>query len=282
MRVIAHIGHNWSVREKSEERAKKLVREAKKAGAHAVIVEYFEADKVYSERKMIKSTRPHEMPPDLFYDLFQLAKEIEIDFIGSPRHPDHVNYMETIGVVDYHLAMGEIKHEPLIEAVADVAGGVLVNTGLSRLEEIEKARGALLNGMEPDEVDLVLLHSSAGFPVALEDANLRNMMVLGETFFPTFVGIESYHSEQLLDYMAMAYGPAVIVRKLDLDDKKGQEAAYSITPQQLTNLCKMAALAPMIISPSFVRADGFTETDWDFRQRLLRCPQNGYLLPPEQ
>lgn len=281
MNVIAHIGHNWASRTDSKQRAEKLIREAKKAGAKAVILEYFEAAKVYSEEKMIKNTRRFEIPPEWLYDLCQFARDIGIDFIGSPRHPDHVEYFSSIGVSDFYIAMGDLTYEPLIEAVAGVSSGTLVNTGLSGLEEVGAARETLLNGLDPDEVDLVLLHSMPGFPTKIDDANLRRMMVLGEEFFPTFIGLDSFHSDILLDYMAMAYGPAVVVRRLDLEDKKGEEAAYSITPSQLTSLVKMASLAPMIVSPQFVRADGFTEVEWEFRSRMLRCKESDFLLPPK-
>ncbi|MHA2404192.1 MAG: N-acetylneuraminate synthase family protein, partial [Candidatus Kariarchaeaceae archaeon] len=131
------------------------------------------------------------------------------------------------------------------------------------------------------EAELMLLHSTGGMPTKMEDANLKRILELATEFYPLYVGFESFLSYQILDYVAMAFNPSIIMRRLDLDDRQGVEAEYSLVPKQMRELVKMADAMGNINNPQFDQ-NGFTRTDFTARQKFWRCKESEYLIPPSE
>ena len=78
----------------------------------------------------------------------------------------------------------------------------------------------------------------------------------------------------------MTYRPVVIMRRLDLADGEGIESHYSITPDKLTNLARVASVMGIVNVPEYY-VDNFTEADFEARVNFMRCEHSDYLLPPE-
>ena len=278
MEIIANIGFNW-YSSKPKERAEELIKSAADHGAHAVVVPYFKADKVYRDTDMVNKTKQYEMPPEWFFDLKQVASDIGIGFIVSPRYPECVAYLEQIGVQRYHVQNGDIRHFPLLEALRLAEKPVLLSTGYASTEEVLAGVFALLGTEEIVESDLIVLHSTGALPTRPQDALLSRILDLGQELFPLYVGLESFCSETILDIISMTYRPAVIMRRYDLDDGRGIESHYSIKPDQLSNLARVASVMEIVNHPTYFVED-FTETDFEARVNMMRCEHSEYLLPP--
>ena len=78
----------------------------------------------------------------------------------------------------------------------------------------------------------------------------------------------------------MAYRPAAIMRRIDLDDKKGVETEYSLTPDKFRAMADIASAMHLVNNPEFYHEE-FTESDFDARIKQMRCAETNYLLPPE-
>lgn len=280
MEIIANIGFNW-YSSKPKERAEELIESAADHGAHAVVVPYFKADKVYSESEMVNRTKQFEMPPEWFFDLRQLSSDSGLEFIVSPRYPECIAYLEQIGVQRYHVQNGDIRHYPLLEALQETDKPVMLSTGYATFEEVDKAIVALLgeDGI-PSESEITLLHSTGGLPTRPKDALLSRILDLGEEFFPMYVGLESFYSETILDIISMTYRPVSIMRRYDLDDGKGIEASYSLKPDEFSNLARIASVMKLVNDPEFY-IDAFTEADFEMRVSMMRCEHSDFLLPPD-
>lgn len=279
MKVISNIGINWWSESGSTDRAKKLVDESLRAGVASVCVPYFQSD-VFRDEDKREKVRKFEIGDDL---LKELAKKVlrhsGVGFYVSPRHPDQIDYLENIDVSGYHIQNGDILHTPLLQAVAETRKPVYLSTGLATFAEVNDAVEILLRGEDPDEVDLVILHSTGGLPTDMYDANFRRVINLMQEFFPLYVGIESFLAVSFLDYVALGYNPIVIMRRIDLADKKGVETEYSLTPEQMKSLVSMASAMEKMIN-SDVNEDGLTKTEFEARDKMLRCKNSDWLIPP--
>src|SRR5215467_10082137 len=145
--VIAEAGLNHGG---NKERALALVRAAKWAGADAVKFQTFRADQLASTRPATLShtkDQPNlqelfkklELPFDTFKALYKEAQRIGIEFLSTPFDQESADFLNDLGVNAFKIASGDITHRPLIEHVAQKGKPVLLSTGMSAPEEIEKA-----------------------------------------------------------------------------------------------------------------------------------------------
>lgn len=279
MQIIANIGINWWTKKNIEERAFALVNEAIEAKVSAICTPYLDAEKMFRPPEIVKKTKQYDMPPELLYDLVQHIHNNDLEVYVSPRHVDQVAYLEKIGVTGYHINNGDMVYLPLLEAVAKTGKPVLLSTGFSTMKEVGDAVAILLGDTEPSESNLIILHSTGALPTPLKDINLGRILDLAGVFFPLYVGFESFAREPIIDYISMALRPIAIMRRIDLADKAGIETEYSLSPTRLRELVSVAAAMDEINHP-VEYANGFTESDYDARQKQRRCAESDYLLPP--
>src|SRR5262245_23389445 len=137
--VIAEAGLNHGG---NKERALALVRAAKWAGADAVKIQTFRADRLASTRpaKVGHTTaQPNlqelfkklELPFDTFRVLHKEAKRIGIEFLSTPFDEESADFLDDLVVNAFKIASGDITHRPLIEHVSRKAKPVLLSTGMS-------------------------------------------------------------------------------------------------------------------------------------------------------
>ena len=113
--IIAEAGvnHNGDIN-----LAKKLIFEAKKAGADCVKFQTFKADEVVTEdapkaRYQIKNTDPNEkqiemlrkleLSKEVYVELIALCKQVDIVFMSTPYNTEDVEILEKLKVEAYKL-----------------------------------------------------------------------------------------------------------------------------------------------------------------------------------
>ena len=283
MKVVANIGINWWSRDgEPGERAHRLVDKAIDLGVGGVCIPYFRSS-IFRDEKKAAQTRKFEISPELLYDLVKKIQSKQIPVYIAVREPEDVGYLENIDVDGYHISNGDTLYHPLLEELAALKlhKPILLSTGFSTFDEINESTVTLLGEQDASTAELILLHSTGGLPTAMEDADLKRILELATEFYPLYSGFESFLSYQILDYVAMAFNPVVVMRRLDLEDRGGVESEYSLAPDQMRELIKMATAMNAINNPEFDQ-NGFTRTDFSARQKLWRCKESDYLLPPSE
>src|SRR5437773_11020840 len=221
--VIAEAGLNHGG---NKERALALVRAAKWAGADAVKFQTFRADRLASTRP---ATLPHtkdqpnrqalfkrlELPFDAFRALHKAAKLIGIEFLSTPFDEESADFLNDLGVSAFKIASGDITHRPLIEHVAGKGKPVLLSTGMSAPEEIEKA----IDWMHTrSNEQIVLLHCVASYPAKPEELNLKSVEYLRDRFGVP-VGFSDHSVGGLGSVVATSLGAKVIERHFMIETR---------------------------------------------------------------
>src|SRR2546427_5901108 len=167
----------------NQERALALVRAAKWAGADAVKFQTFRADRLASTRpatlahtkdqpNLQELFKKLELPYDTFRILHKEAKRIGIEFLSTPFDEESADFLDELGVNAFKIASGDITHRPLLEHVGRKNKPVLLSTGMSTVEEIEKA----IDWMHTQSNDqVVLLHCVSSYPAKQEELNLKSL-----------------------------------------------------------------------------------------------------------
>ncbi len=236
--VIAEAGLNHGG---SKERALALVRAANWTGADAVKFQTFRADKLASklpaalahrkdEPNLQELFRKLELPYDAFRALFKEAKRLNIDFLSTPFDEESADFLEELGVNAYKIASGDITHRPLIEHVSRKQKPVLLSTGMSTDENVERAID-WMHGQANDQT--ILLHCVSSYPAAEDELNLKSVEYL-QTRFGLPVGFSDHSVGSLGATVAVSIGAQVIERHFMIETRGDvPDLAVSMDAKQL-------------------------------------------------
>jgi N,N'-diacetyllegionaminate synthase len=221
--VIAEAGLNHGG---NKERALALVRAAKWAGADAVKFQTFRADRLASAKpatlahtkdqpNLQELFRKLELPFDTFRALHKEAKRVGIEFLSTPFDEESADFLEDLGVSAFKIASGDITHRPLIEHVSGKGKPVLLSTGMSTADEIERA----IDWMHTRSNDQVaLLHCVSSYPAKYEELNLKSVQYLRDRFGVP-VGFSDHSVGSLGSIVATSLGAQVIERHFMIETR---------------------------------------------------------------
>jgi sialic acid synthase SpsE len=236
--VVAEIGnnHDGSVRQ-----AERLIEAAAEARADAV---KFQTHIAEAEMLPSTPTPPHfdepryefmkrmELSLDDHLRLKERAESHGLVFFSSPFSVEAVELLEQIGVPLYKIASGEVTNPPVLEAVAATGTPVLLSTGMSGLEEVERAAGVLSAAGSP----LVVLQCTSTYPCPPEQVNLRAMVAMGERLRCPY-GLSDHTRGISTSLAAVALGASVVEKHFTLSKRLyGPDHHASIEPDELRQL----------------------------------------------
>ena len=219
--IIAELSANHGG---SLERAKQTIDAAKLAGAHAVKIQSYTPDQLYTLA---------QTPYEWHQDIFNHAKKIGITLFSTPFDESAVELLESLDTPAYKLASFEITDIPLIKTIAETKKPILMSTGMATLEEVSEAvEVAKLAGNDK----IVLLHCISSYPASLESANLQNIPILREQF-NLDVGLSDHTMGATAAAVSIALGAVAIEKHFKLDENEnGPDASFSIDQVEMREL----------------------------------------------
>ncbi len=163
--VIAEIGVNH---DGSVERALELVQHARDAGADAVKLQLFSADRLVSSGARMadyqKSTgaqdqadllRRYELKCDDVERIFDRARVAGLMPIATPFSPEDVFVIEQLEVPILKIASPDCVNKVLLDRAAKSKRPMIVSTGAATMDEI----GLCCSWMESWQVEFALMHA---------------------------------------------------------------------------------------------------------------------------
>ena len=239
---IAEISANH---EGSINKAYSLIRSAKKYGADAVKLQTFTpASMTLNSKKnffKIKSGLwKNKYLWDLYDDaktplewhkkLFKLGKKIGIKVFSTPFDEAAVDFLEKLNCPFYKISSFEMTDLGLIKKISQTGKPVIISTGTSSLNEIERSfKIAKKFGSK----DISLLYCVSNYPAKISDFNLNNIKILKQRFNCT-VGFSDHSNNNQIAFAAIAAGAEVIEKHIALDDeKKGLDYEFSLRGKEI-------------------------------------------------
>jgi N-acetylneuraminate synthase len=195
--VIAEIGinHNGDV-----ELAKELINMAHNSGCNAVKFQKRDIDSVYSKEELDTprespfgtTTREQkegiELSIEEYKELESYSQSKGLDFIVSCWDLYSLDLVESNLNVKYHkVASAMLTDKTFLEKLNDTGRPVIVSTGLSTEEEVDRALEILGN------VEYVLACTST-YPTVSEEVNLKYVVTLKEKYPHLKVGFSNHHN----------------------------------------------------------------------------------------
>ncbi|WP_337103598.1 N-acetylneuraminate synthase family protein [Paenibacillus sp. YIM B09110] len=226
------------------ERAKELIWIAKEAGADAAKFQHFEASKIVSavgfenlkvghqsswEKSVFDVYKQYECNRDWTAELVRTAKEAQIDFMTTPYDYEAIELLEQY-VPAFKIGSGDITWISLIEKIAQYNKPILIATGASSLEDVDRAMEAI----RPFNDQIVLMQCNTNYTGDLSNlkhVNLRVLQMYAQRYPDVILGLSDHTPGHATVLGAIAYGARVIEKHLtDSNDRIGPDHLFSMNP----------------------------------------------------
>jgi len=240
--IISEIGinHNGDLN-----LAKQLILESKKCGADLVKFQKRDIDLVYDKKFLAelrespwgKTQRDQkeglEFDEHEYQEIDKYCKEININWLASAWDLNSLKFLDNFNLKYNKIASPMIVDLNLLEEVAKRKKHTFISTGMSNLEDIEKA----VNIFRKNNCSFELMHCISKYPF---DDRLANLNLIRElkTFFKCNVGYSGHEKGGLaISYAAAAFGISSLERHFTLDrNMYGSDQSASIEPRTLKDL----------------------------------------------
>ena len=225
--------------------AKETIKAAKEVGADAIKLQTYTADTLtldsdkedfiikggtlWDNKKLYDLYKEAYLPWEWHEELFAYAREIGIDIFSSPFDKSAIDFLEQFEPSAYKIASFEITDYELIRYTASKMKPIIISTGIASIDEIQDAVDIC---REVGNNEIILLKCTSAYPAPLEDANLKTIPNLAETF-----GVVSGFSDHTLGstapIVAVTLGAKVIEKHFILDKSiGGADADFSMDKEE--------------------------------------------------
>jgi len=156
-----------------------------------------------------------------------------LDWFASPWDLPSVAFLEELGVVAHKVASASVTDLELLAALRETGKPVILSTGMSTIEQIDRAVDALAGS------PLVLLHATSTYPMPPEEANLRAIGTLAARYPRVPIGYSGHERGLQISLAAVSLGARVVERHITLDRTMwGSDHAASLEPTGLQHLVR--------------------------------------------
>jgi len=229
--------------------AKATIKAAYEAGANAIKLQTYTADTLtlnsdkddfiikggtlWDRQKLYDLYKQAYTPWEWHAELFTYARALGIDIFSSPFDKSAVNFLEALNPSAYKIASFEITDYELIRYTASKMRPMIISTGVATLQEIQDAVDICKS---EGNNQIILLKCTSAYPAPLEDANLKTIPNLAETF-----GVISGFSDHTLGstapIVAVTLGAKVIEKHFILDNSVASaDASFSMNREAFAQM----------------------------------------------
>ena len=252
--IIAEIGVNYydiatKMGISNMDAAKLMCKEAAESGCDAVKFQTYKAGKIASKFSPSYWDTTEE-PTTSQFELFQkfdafgekeyqelkvYCDEIGTIFMSTPFDFDAADYLNPM--MDYYkISSSDLTNIPFIEHMCKFNKPILLSTGASNAEEIDRA----VNTVKKYGNKLVLLHCVLEYPTPYEHANLLKVQALKEAYPDVMIGYSDHTKpDESCDVLKTAYslGAVVIEKHFTLDKTlKGNDHYHAMDPEDVRRI----------------------------------------------
>jgi N-acetylneuraminate synthase len=181
--------------------------------------------------------RKTEFGYDEYAEIDRYCRERDIDWFVSTWDIEAVDFMQQFETPLYKLASASLTDMPLIERILYTGRPLMLSTGMSTLDEIEKAIKFV--HLFDENYPLSIAHSTSAYPCKPEELNLKMIQTLQRMFPNIPIGYSGHETGLATTVAAVAMGATFVERHFTLDRAMwGSDHAASVEPQGFQRLVR--------------------------------------------
>ena len=247
--IIAEIGvnHNGKL-----SLAKKLIDASIESGVNAVKFQKRDLKSLYRKESLenpnsesqgfeilLAELQEVELTKNDYMEIIDYCKKKKITFLCTPWDMPSVDFLEELDIVAYKISSGDMTNFPLIKYVSKTRKPMIISTGMSKIEEIEK----MVSFVRIQNVPFIILHANSTYPSPIESLNVS----LIPEFIKKFelpIGFSDHEVGIIGSITAANIGAVVIERHITLDKKmKGLDHSSSLEPNEFKEMVNMIRMS---------------------------------------
>ena len=247
--IIAEIGinHNGDI-----QKAVKLIDIAAASGCNAVKFQKRNPDvcvpdkqktirKVWQGTDMSYLEYKHliEFGKKEFDIIDEHCKKSNITWSASPWDYDSVEFLKQYDLPFIKVPSAMLTNHELLTSCMESSMRVILSTGMSTEEEIDKAVNVLRKAKYffKNSHPIGLLHCNSSYPAPVEELNLSTIKTLAEKYPDCEIGYSGHEMLLGTTVASVLLGASIIERHVTLDrNMEGSDHACSVTPHGLFKL----------------------------------------------
>jgi len=223
----------------------KMIDLASKSGADAIKFQSFITDNM--QLRESKKPRYQNKLPWSYYEqlkksessfdfqkkLIKYCKKKKIIFLSTPYDEESVDFLVKMKVPAFKISASDTTNHLFLKYVAKQKKPIILSTGLSTLEHVDKAVELLKKLKMKNK--LVLLQTNSDYPTPNRDVNLR---VISEYLkrYNILVGLSDHTSDYISSLGAVAMGACILEKHFTLNKKlSGPDQSSSLGPKEFKN-----------------------------------------------
>ena len=229
--------------------AKDTIKAAKDIGANAIKLQTYSADTItlnsdkeefmanpsspWAGTKLYDLYKNAALPWEWHKELFDYARNIDIDIFSSPFDKTAVDFLEQFNPSAYKIASFEITDYELIRYTASKMKPIIISTGIATIDEIQDAVDICRS---VGNHNIILLKCTSSYPAPLEEANLNMIPNLAQTF-NVVAGFSDHTLGVTAPIVAVTLGAKVIEKHFILDKSiGGADASFSMDKEEFSKM----------------------------------------------
>lgn len=160
------------------------------------------------------------------------CEEKNLEFMSSPFSIEAVELLEKLGVSQYKIPSGEVTNLPMLEVVAQTGKPVLLSSGMSSWQELDRAVETILK----HQSSLTVLQCTSEYPCPYDQVGLNVMLEMKERYHLP-VGLSDHTLTIYASLAAVSLGASVIEKHLTFSRLMyGSDAKHSLEPGELRDM----------------------------------------------
>ena len=255
--IIAEISANHN---NSMTRTLKIIKEAKKVGAHAIKLQSYDANSMtlnsnnkfflikdkkslWYKKNLYDLYKKAALPYSWYKEIFAEAKKNDIICFSTPFDENSVDYLDNFNVPAYKIASFENNHIPLLEKVIKNKKPLIISLGATTKREINYLYNFLI---KKKFYNFAFLQCTSAYPAKIEDSNIKTIIDLKKKY-KIEIGLSDHTPGIGAAVAAISYGATIIEKHFTLDKNAGGfDDIFSMDPDEfrlLVNETKNAWLS---------------------------------------
>lgn len=204
---------------------------------------------------------------DEWHGLKEHCNNNNVEFISSPFSIEAVELLEQLGMATYKIPSGEITNLPLLERVAQTGKPVLMSSGMSPWDELDKA----VETIQQHHNQIVVMQCTSEYPCPYEKVGL-NVMTQMKHRYSLPVGLSDHTLTPYACFAAAALGAQVLEKHFTFSRQMyGSDAPHSLEPRELADLVQGVRAIESMLSSQVDKSDvsDFSEMKRIFEKSLV-------------
>jgi len=281
--VIAELGSNHNG---DMELAKKLILQAKEAGADCVKFQSWSKGSIFSKKKyednyfiaddyrdrtdytLEEIVDAYSISEEELLDMKNFADEVGIDCTSTPFSKKEADFLiDRLDSPFIKVASMDLNNYPFLAYLAKKGKPMVISTGLSELYEIDRA----IKTIEGEEnTQIIILHCVSTYPPLDSEVNLNNIKTLMAAYPNYPIGFSDHTLGTSIPLASVALGACLIEKHFTLDkNMEGWDHKVSATLEEMKSIVTGAKRINDALGSFRVTATESSEKKREFRRSAV-------------